>query len=115
MIVGVLDQRAVVVVGDRLSVAATARTGHEGQERGTGDDGRASRDVRVLFLLWFWCACAHSDRFVDRYIPGYVFFGDGVREGTVDERGVQRLPPWCGQGLVLELDLERQLVSTSRF
>ena len=52
MIVGVLDQRAVVVVGDRLSVAATARTGHEGQERGTGDDGRASRDVRVLFLLW---------------------------------------------------------------
>ncbi|KAH0829167.1 P-loop containing nucleoside triphosphate hydrolase protein [Lanmaoa asiatica] len=25
--------------------------------------------------------------FVDRYIPGYVFFGDGVRRGTVDEKG----------------------------
>lgn len=52
---------------------------------------------------------------MDRYIPGYVFFGDGVREGTVYERGVQTLPTWHGLGLVLELDLERQLVSTSGF
>ena len=52
---------------------------------------------------------------MDRYIPGYVFFGDGVREGSVDERGEGTVPPWHGQGLVLELDVERQLVRTSRF
>ena len=62
--------------------------------------------------------CFHAwtlDRFVDRYIPGYVFFGDGVQEGSVDERGEGTVPPWHGQGLVLELDVERQLVRTSRF
>lgn len=65
-----------------------------------------------LFFLRF--ALTGEDRFVDRYIPGYVFFGDGVREGRVDERG-QTIPPWHGHGLALELDVERRLVSTSLF
>jgi len=46
--------------------------------------------------------------FVDRYIPGYVFFEDGVRNGMADEEGGE-LPPWHGRGMVLELGLERQL------
>ncbi|KAG8221291.1 P-loop containing nucleoside triphosphate hydrolase protein [Butyriboletus roseoflavus] len=57
---------------------------------------------------------AQVKTFVDRYIPGYVFFGDGVMRGTVDEEG-GRLPPWYGQGLVVELDLERNLLSTHQF
>jgi len=52
--------------------------------------------------------------FVDRYIPGYVFFADGVIRGTVDEEGGE-LPPWHSQGLVVELDLERTLLSTHQF
>lgn len=53
---------------------------------------------------------------MDRYIPGYVFFGDGMRRGTVDEAGGGgQLPPWHGQGLVVELDLERKVQSTSLF
>ncbi|KAF8549050.1 P-loop containing nucleoside triphosphate hydrolase protein [Imleria badia] len=58
---------------------------------------------------------AQVKTFVDRYIPGYVFFGDGVQEGTVDERGERTMPPWHRQGLVLELDVERKLIRTSRF
>ena len=100
-------------------MAVAARTGYEGQERGTGYDRHAGQDVRVFPFakvhsrterppLW-------SNRFVDRYIPGYLFFGDGVTEGVVDEQGKRTLPPWQGQGLALELDQERRLMSTRRF
>ncbi|KAF8141216.1 P-loop containing nucleoside triphosphate hydrolase protein [Boletus edulis] len=58
---------------------------------------------------------AEVKTFVDRYIPGYAFFGDGVRKGALDEQGEWTAPPWHGQGLVLDLDLERQLAGTSRF
>ena len=110
-----LDQRACdVAIRDRLSMAAATRAGHEDQEWGTGHDGRTSEDVRVLFHGCLLAHLARLDSFVDRYIPGYVFFGDGVRRGTVDEEG-GRLPPWHGQGLVVELDLERRLLSTSQF
>lgn len=51
---------------------------------------------------------------MDRYIPGYVFFGDGVRRGTADEEGGE-LPPWHGRGLAVDLDLERALLGTSQF
>ncbi|KIJ15516.1 hypothetical protein PAXINDRAFT_168995 [Paxillus involutus ATCC 200175] len=53
--------------------------------------------------------------FVDRYIPGYVFFGDGVRKGTQDEEGQGQLPPWHNKGLVVTIDLERKLLGTSHF
>ena len=53
-------------------------------------------------------------RFVDRYIPGYAFFADGVIRGMVLDEG-RELPPWCGQGLVVELDLERMLLGTRQF
>lgn len=55
------------------------------------------------------------DSFVDRYIPGYVFFGDGVRKGTQDEEGQGQLPPWHNKGLVVTIDLERKLLGTSHF
>ncbi|KAI0313025.1 P-loop containing nucleoside triphosphate hydrolase protein [Amylostereum chailletii] len=33
--------------------------------------------------------------FIDRYIPGYHFFGDGVTEGGVDPTtGARLIPPW---------------------
>ncbi|KAG9312122.1 hypothetical protein JVU11DRAFT_7410 [Chiua virens] len=59
---------------------------------------------------------AQVKTFVDRYIPGYVFFGDGIRKGAVgDHEEKVELPPWQGHGLVVELDLERKLQSTSQF
>ncbi|KAF9228422.1 P-loop containing nucleoside triphosphate hydrolase protein [Gyrodon lividus] len=53
--------------------------------------------------------------FVDRYIPGYVFFGDGVRKGIQDEKGRGQLPPWHSKGLVVTIDFERKLLGTSHF
>ncbi|KAF9243149.1 hypothetical protein BU15DRAFT_86551 [Melanogaster broomeanus] len=53
--------------------------------------------------------------FVDRYIPGYVFFGDGVRKRAQEEEGQGQLPPWHMKGLVVMLDLERNLLGTSHF
>jgi len=42
--------------------------------------------------------------FIDRYIPGYVFFGD-LPPVSLDQR-----PKWVGRGLVLCLDDEREVV-----
>ncbi|KAF8435012.1 hypothetical protein L210DRAFT_3762774, partial [Boletus edulis BED1] len=69
------------VLGGRLSVAATAGTRDEGQERGTGYDGRRGQDVRGSV---------------------YALFGDGVRKGALDEQGEWTAPPWHGQGLVVD-------------
>ncbi|KAL4071295.1 P-loop containing nucleoside triphosphate hydrolase protein [Scleroderma yunnanense] len=50
--------------------------------------------------------------FVDRYIPGYVFFADGVTTGS-GERG--RTPRWIGNGLAVVIGPERELIHTSKF
>ncbi|KAH9919382.1 P-loop containing nucleoside triphosphate hydrolase protein [Fomitopsis serialis] len=55
------------------------------------------------------------EAFVDRYIPGYVFFGDGITEGGVDALGVQRRPPWLGRGLAVEINADREIVRSSTF
>ncbi|KAI6029431.1 P-loop containing nucleoside triphosphate hydrolase protein [Pisolithus microcarpus] len=49
--------------------------------------------------------------FVDRYIPGYVFFGDGVNNGTEG-----KAPRWIGSGLVIvTIGQDRELIETSKF
>ncbi|KIJ65926.1 hypothetical protein HYDPIDRAFT_87458 [Hydnomerulius pinastri MD-312] len=53
--------------------------------------------------------------FVDRYIPGYVFFGDGVTRGSVDEAGRGKAPTWSGRGLVVTIGSERELLEISKF
>lgn len=49
-------------------------------------------------------------RFVDRYIPGYVFFGDGVTDGYIDGDGTHHAPPWSGQGIRILIDEHREVV-----
>ena len=53
--------------------------------------------------------------FVDRYIPGYVFFGDGVTEGYEDESGQRRLPPWSGRAARIVIGEKRELLRVERF
>ncbi|KII94537.1 hypothetical protein PLICRDRAFT_169281 [Plicaturopsis crispa FD-325 SS-3] len=54
-------------------------------------------------------------RFVDRYIPGYVFFGDGVRLGEWRDTLGRIPPPWAGRGLAITLGLRREVVGVERF
>lgn len=58
---------------------------------------------------------AQVEAFVDRYIPGYVFFGDGVTEGGVDLGGETRRPPWLQRGQRIEIDENREVVGVSTF
>ncbi|KAI0079258.1 P-loop containing nucleoside triphosphate hydrolase protein [Panus rudis PR-1116 ss-1] len=53
--------------------------------------------------------------FIDRYIPGYVFFGEGVVKGTLHEDGARQLPPWIGNGLRIQIDESRNVVDVSQF
>ncbi|KAL0955758.1 hypothetical protein HGRIS_001973 [Hohenbuehelia grisea] len=58
--------------------------------------------------------------FVDRYIPGYVFFGDGITEGLEDgvQDGLTKIrsrPPWIGKGLRLFLGESRDVVRVEKF
>ncbi|KAI0090761.1 P-loop containing nucleoside triphosphate hydrolase protein [Irpex rosettiformis] len=55
------------------------------------------------------------EKFVDRYIPGYVFFGDGILNGGVDVNGQKQLPPWLGHGLSIQIGEERELMHVSNF
>ncbi|KAH9834062.1 P-loop containing nucleoside triphosphate hydrolase protein [Rhodofomes roseus] len=55
------------------------------------------------------------DAFVDRYIPGYVFFGDGITDGGVDASGERRRPPWSGKALAVEISETREVVRSSNF
>ncbi|KAI0629018.1 P-loop containing nucleoside triphosphate hydrolase protein [Trametes polyzona] len=55
------------------------------------------------------------ESFVDRYIPGYVFFGDGVTEGYEEAPGRRVLPPWLGHGLRLRIGENREVLGTSTF
>ena len=49
------------------------------------------------------------NRFVDRYIPGYFFFGD-LRPSSSNRR-----PEWTGNGLALYLNETRDVVSVETF
>ncbi|KIM40286.1 hypothetical protein M413DRAFT_446466, partial [Hebeloma cylindrosporum] len=49
--------------------------------------------------------------FVDRYIPGYVFFGDHFLSPV----GGRDVPPWAGKALVLTLDEAREVTEVSTF
>ncbi|KAI0368973.1 P-loop containing nucleoside triphosphate hydrolase protein [Pilatotrama ljubarskyi] len=55
------------------------------------------------------------ERFVDRYIPGYVFFGDGVVEGYEEAPGKKVTPPWSGHGLRIQIGETREVVEVSKF
>ncbi|EPQ51844.1 hypothetical protein GLOTRDRAFT_132655 [Gloeophyllum trabeum ATCC 11539] len=55
--------------------------------------------------------------FVDRYIPGYMFFQVGVTEGTHKgirdpTTGERIAPPWVGKGPRVLIGEERQVVGT---
>ncbi|KAI0827920.1 P-loop containing nucleoside triphosphate hydrolase protein [Trametes gibbosa] len=58
---------------------------------------------------------AQVEGFVDRYIPGYVFFGDGVTNGYEQLPGRRTLPPWSGHGLCVQIDENRDVVHVGRF
>ncbi|GJE91428.1 hypothetical protein PsYK624_075780 [Phanerochaete sordida] len=55
------------------------------------------------------------EKFVDRYIPGYVFFGDGVTNGQLDKAGGVQRPPWLGNGLCIQIGEGREVVNVSKF
>ncbi|KAF5393363.1 hypothetical protein D9757_000523 [Collybiopsis confluens] len=48
--------------------------------------------------------------FVDRYIPGYVFFADGILTGNG-----QSLPRWSGQSLRIRIDEKRDVIAVEGF
>lgn len=54
-------------------------------------------------------------RFIDRYIPGYVFFGDGITYGELGEDGIRHPPPWIGKGLCIQIDENRDVINVSKF
>ncbi|KAF8484094.1 P-loop containing nucleoside triphosphate hydrolase protein, partial [Gautieria morchelliformis] len=49
--------------------------------------------------------------FVDRFIPGYIFFGHGVKQGA----SVEARPPWVGNGLCVTIGEEREVLETELF
>jgi len=58
--------------------------------------------------------------FIDRYIPGYVFFSEGVLWGYSPLEGSERddtsaVPPWIGRGLRIILGLEREVEEVQHF
>ncbi|THH33038.1 hypothetical protein EUX98_g1142 [Antrodiella citrinella] len=53
--------------------------------------------------------------FIDRYIPGYVFFGDGVTNGMLLDDGSRKTPPWVANGLQIQIDENRDVVETRIF
>ncbi|EIN06685.1 P-loop containing nucleoside triphosphate hydrolase protein [Punctularia strigosozonata HHB-11173 SS5] len=55
------------------------------------------------------------EAFVDRYIPGYVFFSDGVTNGMLLPDGSRQPPPWKGRGLRITIGETRELVNVEKF
>ncbi|KAF9071647.1 P-loop containing nucleoside triphosphate hydrolase protein [Rhodocollybia butyracea] len=53
--------------------------------------------------------------FVDRYIPGYVFFGDGIFKGAEGGATSASQPRWLGRSLRISIDEKREVVSTEGF
>jgi hypothetical protein len=54
-------------------------------------------------------------RFVDRYIPGYIFFGEGPTRGSGDLDNYNEKLPWKGKGVRVFLDEERLPIRTEYF
>lgn len=47
--------------------------------------------------------------FVDRYIPGYHFFGDGILVGGTDPRSGKSIrPPWIRNDEIVEGEREKK-------
>jgi D-glycerate 3-kinase len=61
-------------------------------------------------LLGVHCISNKASRFVDRYIPGYVFFGDGPTVGFESQS-----PRWIGKSLQIRIDHSRVVVDTKSF
>ena len=73
---------------------ATAGACYEGKKWRQGHDRRTSQSARPFHFMPAVSFSSNS-RFVDRYIPGYHFFGRGVLEGGVDPHTGELLtPPW---------------------
>jgi len=53
--------------------------------------------------------------FVDRYIPGYVFFGGGVERGYTTADGHALPPPWIGSGLKVIIGEQREVLQCISF
>ncbi|TDL23020.1 P-loop containing nucleoside triphosphate hydrolase protein [Rickenella mellea] len=54
-------------------------------------------------------------KFIDRYIPGYVFFSDGIESGHIDGGCVRNLPRWRKKGLRIVIGENRELRSVEAF
>jgi D-glycerate 3-kinase len=69
--------------------------------------------MRVLEREWvglgILCQKLNVARFVDRYIPGYVFFGDGPTVGFGSQK-----PRWIGKSLRIRIDDDRAVVGTEK-
>lgn len=76
---------------------------------------RKSKGKSVLSAHSFAIVKSSICRFVDRYIPGYVFFGDGVTEGYEESPGSRTRPPWSGHGLRVQIGAKRELVRVDGF
>ncbi|KAJ4483490.1 P-loop containing nucleoside triphosphate hydrolase protein [Lentinula aciculospora] len=60
--------------------------------------------------------------FVDRYIPGYVFFGDGIFKRHVglwtedeDVTNIAASPRWLGRSLRIVIDEKREILNVEKF
>ncbi|KAF7792764.1 hypothetical protein EIP86_003862 [Pleurotus ostreatoroseus] len=54
-------------------------------------------------------------KFVDRYIPGYVFFGDGIVNGDSTDPNHPSPPPWLGNGLRVQIGEQREVLTVDVF
>jgi hypothetical protein len=75
----------------------------------TNKSRRTSRTPLCILLL-----LTHIPRFVDRYIPGYVLFSDGVTKGSLT-RDDWKAPSWKGKGLRITVDENRDFIASDRF
>lgn len=59
---------------------------------------------------------------MDRYIPGYIFFGDGIFRGYVGCLGAEKkdmtrfaAPRWLGRSLRIGVNEKREVVAVEEF
>lgn len=61
---------------------------------------------------------SHHSSFVDRYIPGYLFFSNGVEKGYNTQSGVEpvpeKYPPWRGRNLRVTIDENRAVTKVEK-